>query len=128
MNKAALLASVLALAACSKKKEEEQKDLSAPPAAVPPKAPATMTPTTPTTPTAAPATGGAKLDCAAILPQALRDKYFKTAKITDNPQPTPAFAECKIDDGSATGATINFNCDDNVVAAMDMTIKGLKES
>lgn len=112
----ALLASV---AGCSK---DDKKD--APPATAggtDKPGPAAKNPM-PTGPT------GAKLTCDKILPQAMRDKYFPTATITNTPMPTEFTAECKIDDGSISGSSISVSCHENMKAAMTATIEGLRKN
>jgi hypothetical protein len=39
---------------------------------------------------------GPKLDCAKVVPQAVRDKFFKDYELTDQPKPQPWQGECTV--------------------------------
>jgi hypothetical protein len=112
------------VAACSKKKEEGAPagDPKAAPGVTAP-APAPEAPAPAPTPTAS----ATKLTCDKIFPKELRDKYFAGAEITDNPQPVDFTGECKTKKGDAEGV-VNVSCHDNVSAAMQGSIDGLKKA
>jgi len=118
MPKLATLFLILAAAGCSSDKKDA-------PAATPSGAKAgTAKPSAPK-----PAAPSAKqLTCDKIFSQALRDAYFKDAKITDQPQPTEFSAQCDIADGSPAGAVVAASCHENVAAAMTPTIEGMKKN
>jgi len=67
------------------------------------------------------------LDCDRVLSKDLRAKYFASATITNNPQPIAEAGECKIKMGE-DDADLSVTCHDNMAAAMDMSIEGLKKN
>lgn len=119
MRTALLLTVTLLAVACSKKKPEDKPVAPTPPAG----SGAVTSPATPVT--AAPTAG---LNCEKVLPQTLRDKYFKGRAVTDVPAVTESNAECKIAaDASGDEPTISATCHDNMAAAKDASIAQLKE-
>lgn len=105
------------LSACSKKKGDA-------PAGDPKAAPAVTAPSA--APGATPTPSAAKLNCDKVFSKALRDKYFAGAEITDNPQPIDFAGECKTKKGDDEGV-VNVSCHDNVAAAMQLSIDGVKK-
>ena len=115
MHKAILLAS-LALTACSNK---DDKAPAAPPPAAAPTAPGPATPSAPTA--ATPAAG--KLDCDKVLPQALRDKYFKGQTVENIPGVVDFNGKCKIG-----YVEIDATCHHNMTLGKQATLEQLPKS
>lgn len=108
---------VLLVSACSKKKDEAPKASPGGSAATTPSGSAAATPT--------PTPAASKLDCEQIFAKELREKYFAGWEVTDNPQPVPFMAECKLKKGEDE-ASVDVGCHDNIAAAMQPSIDGLK--
>ncbi len=119
MHKAVVLTFALLAVACSKKKPDEQSSPTPVSGSSAATAPATGT-------TVVAAAGG--LTCDKVLPQAMRDKYFKGRTVKSVPAVTESNVECKVAaDDSGIEPTISATCHDSMAAAKDASIAKLKE-
>ena len=119
MYRSCCLSLLLFVSACGKKDENK-----ASPSATPPSGSAADPAGAPPPPAA----GGIRYTCEQLIPQAIRDKYFKDDKVTKGPDLGPNDSNCDVKDAQGTTvATVTANCNPGTVASKDVAISKIKE-
>ncbi len=127
MLKALLVSMIVFGAACAKDKPKDEAKGKTPGATG--TITTEKTTTTTTTKTTEPAAAAGKLDCDKVLSAELRAKHLKDFAIEGQPQVVDSTASCDLKGGEgAMGGNVSVSCLDNMEAAMQPTIDGLKEN